>query len=127
MAAARKHNAVIAVQGTSRWIATDAAENELFALGDPRRWQTKLLETALNSWPDRYVFARDGIEIGQVARRLRDGATEPTTRLGKLKSLFQPRDWTAEIDASLTRGQLIAAVATVLLLIEVSVTAARSS
>ena len=113
-------------EGSDGWIARDAQGNEILQLGDPRAWSTKLVETALNSWPDRYVLCVGTQEIGQIARRLRDGEDEPTTRFQKLKGLMKPRDWAAEFYPPLQQDKVQLAAAAILLLIEITVRGARS-
>ena len=65
-------------------------------------------------------------EVGQIARRLRDGEQEPVTRLEKIKGLLKPRDWAAEFQPGQQQALLPQLVAGMLLLIEVSVRGARS-
>ncbi len=111
----------------SACFAFDHAGNERFSIIDPRAWQAKLVETALNGWPDRYVIVRNELEVGQIARRLRPGEAEPTTRVQKLKGLFKPRDWTAQCEEVVLEDSLPLFVASMLLLIEVVDSSKRST
>ena len=106
--------------------AFNAAGDQRFILFDPRKWHIKLSETALNSWPDRYVVASNDKEIGQIGRRLRDGEVEPQTRLQKFKSLVKPRDWTVEFAPQLDQSDLPLMTAAILILLEVIHRGARS-
>lgn len=112
------------VDAGCRCFSTDG--EQLFQLVDPRRWQEKLIETALNSWPDRYVIAVQSEEVGQIARRPRDGEPEPQTRIQKLRGLLKTRDWAAVFQPPLTLERSDLLVAGMLLLIEVVVRGKRS-
>ena len=61
-----------------------------------------------------------------LARRLRDGEEEPTTKFQKLKGLIKPRDWAAEFYPPLEQDKVHLAAAAILLLIEITVPSARS-
>lgn len=117
---------VLELEGSDGWIARDTHGEEVLRLADPRTWSAKLVETALNSWPDRYVLCVGTQEVGQVARRLRNGELEPSTRFQKLKGLLKPRDCAAEFYPPLEQDKVHLAAAAILLLVEVTVQSARS-
>ena len=113
------------LSGTGWRFALDEGDT-CFSLGDPRRWGEKLIETALNSWPDRYVFAVNNREIGQLSRLPRDKEDVPQGRIAKLKSLFKQRDWTAEFHDGIRDEDAKKFVAATILLIEITDRGARA-
>lgn len=116
----------VVADGVSAWLARDASEQDLFRVVDPRKWTEKSLETMLGSWPDSYALVAQDRYIGIVRRALRPGEVEPGTRLQKLAGLLKPRDWNLELDRPVTERSAYLMIASVLLLIEVTVRGARS-
>lgn len=121
-----RENGNVAAAGTEGWLASDVLENELFRVLDPRKLTTKTLETVMGSWPDSYALVSKEACIGVVRRALRPGEEEPRTRLQKFKGLLKPRDWYLEFERPFTSQEAYLAIASVLLLIEVTVRGARA-
>ncbi|MET1414258.1 hypothetical protein ABVF61_18435 [Roseibium sp. HPY-6] len=116
----------IALKGTDAWLARDMMQNELFRVVDPRKWSEKTLEAAMGSWPDSYALVVDGRGIGIIRRALRPGEEEPKTRLQKLTGLFKDRDWFLELSQPAPMQSAYRMIASVLLLVEVTVSGARA-
>lgn len=121
-----RESGMVVADGASAWLACDASANELFRVVDPRKWTAKTVETALGSWADSYaVVSRDRC-VGVVRRALRPGEEEPGTRLQKLRGLLKPRDWKLELDEPVSREAAHLMIASILLLVEITVRGARA-
>ncbi|MEO0977268.1 MAG: hypothetical protein AAFY24_08440 [Pseudomonadota bacterium] len=116
----------IAAKGSDAWLVRDAAQTELFQVVDPRKLATKTLETMLGSWPDSYAVVSGDKCVGVIRRALKPGQAEPTNRFGKLAGLFKDRDWALEFSQPIPLQAAHRMIASVLLLIEVTVSGARA-
>ena len=99
---------------------------ELFRVVDPRKLAAKTLETMLGSWPDSYAIVSGDQCVGVIRRALKPGEEEPTNRFRKLTGLFKDRDWVLELGQSVPLQATYRMIASVLLLIEVTVSGARA-
>lgn len=116
----------IAARGSDAWLVRDAAQTELFQVADPRKLATKTLETMLGSWPDSYAVVSQDKCVGVIRRALKPGEKEPTNRFGMLAGLFKDRDWAVELSQPIPLQAAYRVIASVLLLIEVTVSGART-
>lgn len=116
----------ITLKGTDAWLARDTTQNELFRVVDPRKWSEKTLETAMGSWPNSYALVVNGEGVGIIRRALKPGEEEPKTRLQKLTGLFKDRDWVLELSEPAPMQSAYRMIASVLLLVEVTVSGARA-
>ncbi|WP_421981870.1 hypothetical protein [Roseibium sp.] len=116
----------IAAKGSDVWLVQDAAQLELFRVVDPRKLATKTLETMLGSWPDSYAIVSGDECVGVIRRALKPGEAEPVNRFQKLAGLFKDRDWTLELNQPVPLQSAYRMIASVLLLIEVTVSGARA-
>lgn len=119
-------NGEISADGSEAWLARDTSHNDLFRVVDPRKWSTKALETAMGSWPNSYALVARDEFVGVVRRALRPGEQEPATRLQKLAGLMKPRDWALELNQPVPAQAAYRMIASVLLLVEVTVRGARA-
>nr|WP_319386291.1 hypothetical protein [uncultured Roseibium sp.] len=116
----------IAAKGSDVWLVQDAAQAELYRVVDPRKLATKTLETMLGSWPDSYAIVSGDECVGVIRRALKPGEAEPANRLQKLTGLFKDRDWALELGQPVPLQSAYRMIASVLLLIEVTVSGARA-
>ncbi|WP_306140712.1 hypothetical protein [Roseibium sp. MMSF_3412] len=116
----------IAAKGSDTWLVHGPSQTELFRVVDPRRLATKTLETMLGSWPDSYAVVSGDQCVGVIRRALKPGQEEPTNRLGKLAGLFKDRDWALVLSQPIPLQAAYRMIASVLLLIEVTVSGARA-
>lgn len=116
----------IAAKGSDGWLVEDAAQKELFRVVDPRKRATRTIETMLGSWPDSYAVVSGDECVGVIRRALKPGEAQPTNRLQKLTGLFKDRDWALELSHPVQVQSAYRMIASVLLLIEVTVSGARA-
>lgn len=116
----------IAAKGSDVWLVQDAAQAELFRVVDPRKLAAKTLETMLGSWPDSYAIVSGDECVGVIRRALKPGEAEPVNRIQKLAGLFKDRDWALELSRPVPLQSAYRMIASVLLLIEVTVSGARA-
>lgn len=116
----------IVAKGSDGWLVQDTAQTEMFRVVDPRKLATKTLETMLGSWPDSYAIVSGDRCAGVIRRALKPGEAEPANRFQKLTGLFKDRDWVLELGQPVPMQATYRMIASVLLLIEVTVSGARA-